>query len=169
MTDQDSVAPWYKQPWLWFILAPLIATLLYSTVYITASIVTHDGVVLEEYTKKAKAFHENNELRENARSMGLFGDLRMDQLTGDIVVKLQGDGDVQLPAELELIIGHPTKASLDIMVQLRELQQGNYVGSVEKNLLGRKFLIIQPADKTWQLGLEVEPPYDEQTFKLGVQ
>ncbi|GGK83124.1 hypothetical protein GCM10007941_37070 [Amphritea balenae] len=130
---------------------------------------THDGVVLEEYTKKAKAFHENNELRENARSMGLFGDLRMDQLTGDIVVKLQGDGDVQLPAELELIIGHPTKASLDIMVQLRELQQGNYVGSVEKNLLGRKFLIIQPADKTWQLGLEVEPPYDEQTFKLGVQ
>jgi len=169
MTNESSSAPWYKQPWLWFILAPLIATLLYSTVYITASIVTHDGVVLEEYTKKAKAFHEDNSLKEAARKMGLNGNLRMDQLTGDVVVQLQSGDGTTLPEQLNLTVGHPTKASLDIPVKLRSLQPGYYTGSIEKTLKGRKFLVIQPADKSWLLSLEVEPPYDQQTFKLGAQ
>lgn len=166
MTDQHS-GPWHKQPWLWFILAPLIATVLYSTVYITASIVTNDGVVLDEYTKKAKAFHADNSRIEAARNMGLYGDLKLDQLTGDVVVKLNASNASSLPPKLELIIGHPSRASLDIQVPLRELQSGYYAGSLDKTLQGRKFLIIQPADKMWQLRLEVEPPYDEQIFKLG--
>lgn len=166
MTTQQT-GPWYKQPWLWFILAPLIATVLYSTVYITASIVTNDGVVLDEYTKKAKAFHEDNSRIEAARSLGLYGDLQLDQLTGDVVVKLNSSEDNALPSQLELIIGHPSRASLDILVPLRELQPGYYTGALDKTLKGRKFLILQPADKVWQLRLEVEPPYDEQTFKLG--
>ncbi len=166
MTTQQA-GPWYKQPWLWFILAPLIATVLYSTVYITASIVTNDGVVLDEYTKKAKAFHADNSSIEAARTMGLYGDLKLDQLTGDVVVKLKSSNDNLLPSQLELIIGHPSRASLDILVPLRELQPGYYAGSLDKNLKGRKFLIIQPEGKAWQLRLEVEPPYDEQIFKLG--
>jgi len=169
MTDQSTPSPWYKQPWLWFILAPLIATLLYSTVYITAAMVTHDGVVLEEYTKKAKAFHEDTTKTEAARSLGLYGDLRMDLLTGDINLQLNSSTDTELPQSLQLIIGHPTKASLDITVKLRQLKDGYYAGALEAVLKGRRNLILQPADKQWQLVQEVAPPYDQQTFKLGAQ
>lgn len=166
MTDQSS-APWYKQPWLWFILAPLIATLLYSTVYITASIVTHDGVVLEEYSKKAKAFHEDKSKIRAAAGLGLNGSLRFDLLTNDITVALNSSQGAELPDQLQLTIGHPTKSSLDIQVALRELTPGNYVGELKGTLKGRKTLIIGPPDRSWILVNEAEPPYDQQSFSFG--
>lgn len=166
MTDQ-STAPWYKQPWLWFILAPLIATVLYSTVYITASIATHDGVVLDEYSKKAKAFHEDNTKTLAAAKLGLNGTLRFDLLTNDINVALNSSSGAPLPSQLQLTIGHPTKSSLDLNVTLRELTPGNYVGDLSGSLKGRKTLIISPADKSWLLVNEAQPPYDQQVFSFG--
>ncbi|WP_417224410.1 FixH family protein [Amphritea sp.] len=168
MTDQD-IGPWYKQPWLWFILAPLIATVLYSTVYITASVVTNDGVVLEEYTKQAKSFHEDNRLEEVADSLGLAGTLRFDTMTGDINLELNSATGETLPTQLKLIIGHPTKASLDISVELNELKPGYYGGELENVLKGNKKLIISPLDKQWQLINEATPPYDQQSFTFGNQ
>ncbi len=168
MTDQQ-IGPWYKQPWLWFIIAPLIATVLYSSVYITASIVTNDGVVLEEYTKRAKAFHEDNQLQEVATQLGLIGTLRFDTVTSDINVILQSNDAEALPEQLILTIGHPTKASLDVTVPLRQLKPGHYVGELQTLLNGNRKLIISPVDKTWQLIEEVEPPYDQQSFTFGNQ
>lgn len=166
MTDQD-IAPWYKQPWLWFILAPLIATLLYSTVYITASVVTHDGVVLEEYSKKAKAFHEDNTKTRAAAKLGLNGTLRFDLLTNDINVALNSSTGAELPPQLQLTIGHPTKSSLDLNTTLRQLTPGNYVGELNGSLKGRKTLIISPDDNSWLLINDAEPPYDQQVFSFG--
>lgn len=166
MKDQ-AISPWYKQPWLWFILAPLIATVLYSTLYITASVVTHDGVVLEEYSKKAKAFHEDKSRIEAARKLDLAGTVTFDTLTGDIKVQLTSNDTYTLPQKLSLTIGHPTKASLDINVQLRMLKDGHYIGDLQSVLKGRKTLIVEPADKSWQLISEAEPPYDQQSFPFA--
>ncbi len=168
MTDQQ-IGPWYKQPWLWFILAPLIATVLYSTVYITASIVTNDGVVLEEYTKKAKAFHKDNRLNEAARKLGLSGTLRFDTMTSDINVELISAKGEPLPEQLQLTIGHPTKASLDINVLLHQLKPGHYAGELKNTLQGNKKLIISPINNEWQLIHEAEPPYDQIPFTFGNQ
>ncbi len=168
MTDQQT-GPWYKQPWLLFILAPLVATVLYSAVYITASIVTNDGVVLEEYTKKAKSFHEDNRLKEVARQLGLSGALRFDTLAGDINLELLSSEGVSLPEQLQLTIGHPTKFSLDIDITLNQVKPGYYTGELQDALKGNKKLIISPSDKQWQLIKEAEPPYDQQTFTFGNQ
>ncbi len=168
MTEQP-IGPWYKQPWLWFIIAPLIATVLYSSVYITASIVTNDGVVLEEYTKKAKSFHEDNRLKEAAARLGLSATLRFDTITGDINLELSSSKNEPLPEQLQLTIGHPTKASLDVTTTLRQLKPGHYVGELQTTLNGNRKLIISPADKQWQLIKEVEPPYDQQSFLFGNQ
>lgn len=168
MTDQQ-IGPWYKQPWLWFIIAPLIATVLYSTVYITASVVTNDGVVLEEYTKRAKAFHEDNRLEEVAVQLGLSGTLRFDTVASDINLELISAKEETLPEQLELTIGHPTKASLDVTTTLRQLQPGHYVGELQTSLNGNRKLIISPADKKWQLIKEIEPPYDQQSFTFDNQ
>ncbi|RTE67642.1 hypothetical protein EH243_01460 [Amphritea opalescens] len=166
MTDQD-IGPWYKQPWLWFILAPLIATVLYSTVYITASVVTNDGVVLEEYTKSAKSFHEGSSLKEAAQALGLNGTLRFDTVAGDINLELLSSTDASLPAQLKLVIGHPTKASLDINVTLNQIRPGYYGGELQSVLKGNKRLIISPLDKQWELVNEAQPPYDQQSFTFG--
>ncbi|MBU2964458.1 FixH family protein [Amphritea sp. 2_MG-2023] len=166
MTDQD-IGPWYRQPWLWFILAPLIATVLYSTIYITASVVTNDGVVLEEYTKSAKSFHEDNSLKEVAQSLGLSGALRFDTVAGDINLELASSTGETLPAQLNLIIGHPTKASLDISVTLNQIRPGYYGGELQNTLKGNKKLIISPLDRQWELVNEAEPPYDQQSFTFG--
>lgn len=168
MTDQD-IGPWFKQPWLWFILAPLIATVLYSSVYITASIVTNDGVVLEEYTKQAKSIHEDTRLKDVANSLGLDGALQFDTLTGDINLELNSATGETLPTQLSLVIGHPTKASLDINVTLNEIKPGYYTGELQNVLKGNKKLIISPLNKQWELINEAQPPYDQQSFLFGNQ
>ncbi|MDO6563494.1 FixH family protein [Amphritea sp. 1_MG-2023] len=168
MTDLD-IGPWYKQPWLWFILAPLIATVLYSTVYITASVVTNDGVVLEEYTKQAKTFHEDKRLQEAAETLGLHGTLRFDTLTGDVNLELISSQGAALAPQLTLLIGHPTKASLDISITLNKIQAGHYGGELSNVLKGNKTLIISPTDKQWALTSKVQPPYDQQSFTFGHQ
>jgi hypothetical protein len=57
MTDiPEALKPWYKQPWLWFILAPLFAVIIFATSYAYLSVVTFDGMVKGDYAKSAKSF-----------------------------------------------------------------------------------------------------------------
>ena len=100
MTNPPSVSPWYKQPWLWFLLVPLIATVLYSTLFISASLLTSDGLVKDDYYKQAKEIHRDNSKDQIASEMGLIASLRLDTVTGDINLEITSSTGTQLPVEL---------------------------------------------------------------------
>ena len=163
MTNPRSVSPWYKQPWLWFLLVPLIATVLYSTVFISASLLTSDGLVKDDYYKQAKEIHRDNSKDQIASEMGLIASLRLDTVTGDINLEITSSTGTQLPVELILDVIHPTQERQDAAITLRQVQAGIYVGNLTINLLGKKYLILRPLEHNWQLFETVYPPYDRQT------
>jgi len=90
-------------------------------------------------------------------------------MTSDINVELISAKGEPLPEQLQLTIGHPTKASLDINVLLHQLKPGHYAGELKSTLQGNKKLIISPINNEWQLIHEAEPPYDQIPFTFGNQ
>ena len=48
--EQDE-GPWYKQPWAWFVLTPLITVVLVSSVTVTIAVKYADERVIDNYYK----------------------------------------------------------------------------------------------------------------------
>lgn len=161
-THANTPAPWFKQPWLWFILAPLIAVFIYASIFIYVAITTSDGVVKEDYYKIARGMNIDTSKADMAQQLELMGALRLDTLTGDINLSLSGAIETY-PTELHLNIIHPTHQKYDQILTLRSVDgKGLYVGSLEGMISGRRFLSLSPTDESWQLRQEILPPYNEQ-------
>ncbi|MGB2131339.1 MAG: FixH family protein, partial [Marinobacterium sp.] len=89
-THDQAPAPWFKQPWLWFILAPLFAVFIYASIFIYAAITTSDGIVKEDHYKVARGMNIDTSRLDNAQARQITADLRMDMLTGDVNLRLAG-------------------------------------------------------------------------------
>jgi hypothetical protein len=160
MTDaQDAIKPWYKQPWLWFLLIPLIAVFIYGFVFLYLSIVTMDGVVKDDYYRIARGYEVNSEKNQNAIEHNLTAEVRMDDVTGDVQVVMKGDFE-QWPATLTLDVVHPTHQQYDQAITLKALPgQAIYSGFLTSELKGKRFLFLFPEDQAWHLRQEIQPPY----------
>ncbi len=167
MTNPSTVSPWYKQPWLWFILAPLIATVLYSIVFISASIFTHDSLVKEDYYKHAREVNQDNTKLEVAEELGLSATINVDSVTGDLNVVLSSDKNATMPSQLVIEFIHATLQDKDLLITLKQVQGGIYVGSLAAPLQGRQQILLQPQDQSWQLRDTVYPPYDQLSIHLS--
>lgn len=164
--SEEHPSPWYRQTWLWFVLAPLIAVLIYAPIFIYLAVSTSDGIVKEDYYKVARGFNIDHSREEAAQARGIQGELLIDSLTGDIQLRLRANST--LPEELQLSLIHPTHQKYDQVLRLRALDhQGLYSGSLQGPLQGKRYLILEPLDQQWQLRLEVEPPYEQRTYPLG--
>lgn len=150
-----AVAPWYKQPWLWFILTPLIAVFIYGFAFLYLSIITHDGIVKDDYYKEARGYHVDDSRSTYTRELGLSADIRLDTLTGDIVLNLSGKLET-FPEFLALDIIHPTHRNYDQSLTLKQ-QPGtqSYLGSLQGNLLGKRYLALTDQEKLWRLRSEI--------------
>lgn len=164
--DTQSQAPWYKQTWLWFVLAPVIAVVIYAAIFIYLAVTTSDGIVKDDYYKVAKGISVDTTRADAARALGLHGNLMIDGVTGDVQLQLQGNKP--LPDTLDLDIVHPTHQKYDQRLHLRSAgAKGIYLASLQEHLLGKRYVIIEPANKGWQLRLEIHPPYDQSNYPLG--
>ncbi len=164
--DTQTVAPWYKQPWLWFILTPLIAVFIYGFTFLYLSIVTMDGVVKDDYYRLARGYEINSEKNQVAIAHNISADVKIDTVTGDIMLKLEGSLD-PIPESLTLDIVHPTHQKYDQTITLKSVGSKQlYIGSLAGHLSGKRFLFLSPPDQTWSLHQEMLPPYDQQSVLM---
>lgn len=157
--------PWYKQFWLWFILVPLFVVMILGFTLLYVSIVTSDGVVVDNYYRDGKGYAVRYEEDAFARAANLAADVAWSGSD----IKLQLSGDLSpLPDTLELIVIFPTAQKYDEYVVLKHRGLGQYTAqSVPTDLSGRRFLQLHPmeGDVDWRLHAEVMFPI-EQTAEL---
>ena len=165
-TQTHDIGPWYKQKWLWFVLAPLIAVFIYGTSFLILSIVTADGIVRDEHYKNARGIEVDTSKRQTAISQNITGELLVDSLTGDIRVELTSNA--ALPATLSMDLVHPTHQSYDQVITLRRVSPDNgiYLGNLAKSIDGKRYLLLSDDAGTWLIREELNPPYDQNRFKL---
>ena len=153
MTEQEG--PWYKQFWLWFILAPL-AILIAATFYLLyLAITTSDGVILDNYYRDGKGYVLRTEEDEFARSAQLRAELHL--ADDRVQVKLTGHL-VPMPDQLRLIIAHPTSQAYDVSVDLTHRGLGEFTAPLSAQFSGRRILQLQPvnSEQDWRLHFDGE-------------
>jgi hypothetical protein len=149
-----DIGPWYKQPWLWFILTPLIAVFFYGTSYAYLSVVTFDGMVKGDYAKTAKHFNLDSSRLDKAAVMGLSAQMILDELTGDLRLVVTSTPDLDSQTLL-LEVVHPTMASFDQPVIMAKRPDG----SLNKTIDGKRYLHLTGPDNTWRVSQEVNTPW----------
>ncbi|AJQ94602.1 FixH family protein [Gynuella sunshinyii] len=163
--NRDS-APWYKQVWLWLVLAPLIVVICASFLMLYLAISSNDGVVVDNFYKDGLAIKVREQQDEYATSRNIQA--RMSLENQIIRLSLSGNLDT-LPAQLSLQIIFPTQASKDVNIVLTN-SGGIYTGALSEAVSGRRLLQIQPADENnhlndfWRLHGEAVFPLNEQVF-----
>lgn len=164
--ENEANAPWYKQRWLWFILSPLIAVFIYGTFFLYLSIITADGVVKDDYYKVARGIEQDSSKAENAAKANLKADLTLDNLTGDIVVKMSGNVD-EWPKQLALELIHPTHKKYDVTLVLKAIE-GHPVfrGNLPSPIKGKRYLTIEDSTANWRLRTEINGPYEPGKFLI---
>ena len=102
--------------------------------------------------------------QERAARLGLSAALRIDPVTSDVVLDLEGDAR---PDRLDFELIFPTQDDRDIELTLEHVRDGRYVGQAPDNLRYRWYLQLQPAgeDPEWRLIGEARFP-DENVITL---
>ena len=163
-----DIGPWYHQKWLWFVLAPLIAVVIYASIFMYIAITTSDGIVKDDYYKVARGTSVDNSRVMAAAQRGIEGELLVDALTGDLRIQLKSN--TALPEQLTLDLVHPSHQKYDQTITLRSVNgQGVYLGSLQAHIDGKRYLMLSDDSAEWLIKADLLPPYDQRTFKLGAQ
>lgn len=142
MKVEEDHRPWYRQFWLWVVLAPLITVVCVSTVMVSIAFYHADDVVMDNYYKQGRMINQVMEQDRRARELSLSAQLRFDQITGEVFVKIPAHDAV--PDKLLLLIDHPFEADLDQQIILQLVSAGHYRGELEASLAHSWYLSLLP-------------------------
>ncbi|MFY0991316.1 FixH family protein [Halomonas sp. C05BenzN] len=143
--------PWYKQFWPWFLIGLLMLSISVSSTFAFLAIRSADGMVQEDYYEHGRAINMVLAKQQRAADLGLSARLRLDPLTSDVVLDLEGSE--RHPERLDFELIFPTQDDRDIELTLEHVRGGRYLGQAPDNLHYRWYLQLQPTGDSpeWRL------------------
>jgi len=138
--------PWYREPWAWFVISPLIAVLLVCSVLVTLAVRGGDDVVTDDYYKEGKMVNNRFAAEAYAKSNNINGVLVLNNTGRGVQLTMQSD--VPLDSELVLVLSHPAEADLDQTLVLQLLEADRYQVQFDKVLTGRRYIRIESRANT---------------------
>ena len=157
MTTHDTpAAPWFRQPWFWFLLIFPGASIIWCTIAITVAMNTDLAMVSDDYSKEGRGINMAIARDVRAAEMGLSAEL---DFSGDRInlVMNSDTGENQFPY-LILKFFHPTLEEKDRTLQLRPMGGGEYTVNAPRDLDGRWYVDLQGPSDDWRLKGEFHLP-----------
>ncbi|BBF84049.1 putative analog of CcoH [Aquitalea magnusonii] len=149
--------PWYKEPWVWFLISFPLAAVIVGSFFITTAIRTDDGLVTDDYYNKGKAI--NMELRRDtaAAALGITAQVMLSSDGRSVTVNTTSKQ--ALPDTLTLKLIHPAQDDYDVSTDLHKLAANQYSGSFNKELVKANHWYVQLEDKgnQWRVQAEWKP------------
>ncbi|MNO48735.1 hypothetical protein D3C76_390740 [compost metagenome] len=131
------------------------------------SIAVHnpDNLVNDNYYEAGKGINRSLDRELLAQTLKLKASVHLDDLTGEVDLRLSGDSD---PQTLELNLISPTQPDKDRKVLLSRAEAGRYVGQLDDKVDGRRFveLLGSQEGQVWRL-FEEEKVEHGVTLQLG--
>src|SRR4029077_10158883 len=144
--DMQATRPWYREPWVWFLISGPVIAIVGSFVSLGIAIATDDGVVADDYYKRG--LEVNQVLRREARARELRLAATASISGAAVTVALRGTN--QIFPDLRLRLVHPTRSGLDQTVTLRAAG-GHYEGKALHLNGSAPLLVLEDAGSTWRL------------------
>lgn len=163
MTSQPDKKPWYRQPWVWLLIALPMTAVIGGMVTIYIAVTTSDGLVVDDYYKRGKAINMDLARDRAASTHQLQARLAIDLQYRQVTLNLQAQG-YELPGTVALALLHPTRAGHDQAVQLQMVDAGRYTGTVTELPLGGWYVQLSADD--WRLSGRLTLPQTEPAVLL---
>ncbi len=160
--SEEAVAPWYRQFWFWFVIAPPLAAIALGLSLLYTAVTKGDSLVVDNYSTVGRAIHKTYQLEHQAVALGVSGQLVLDRDQGLVTIRL--DGLEPPPARLHLFLSHPTHAERDVELELDRDSTGLYRGDARRPVTGRHYVRLQPMDSSWLLATEIQAQKNELTL-----
>ncbi len=156
----DTVNPWYREPWPWFILGILGLGVVFGLSILTIGLNNPPQLVSGEYERLGRGMIDTGQRTALARSLGLDGSLQWSD--NQLSLALNASDPAALPGQLLLRLQHPVDAQRDQTVVLNRLNDGGYQGELASINHPRSTLILSDLEQTWWIsgrltGQFVEP------------
>jgi len=157
--QSEALSPWYKQPWPWFILGILGTSVVLGTTMLVVAIKNPPSLVADNYYEVGKGINTSLERENLAQSLGMRAEVRFDNGSGEVEIRLDGKSQ---PQHLVLSLLSPTQPEKDRRVVLQPKAPGLYAGHLEDDVGGRRFveLIGQEDGQDWRL-------FEEENLEAG--
>lgn len=133
--------PWYRQPWAWFILTPLIAVVISSSVLLTIALGNADDLIKDDYYKDGLAINESMEKDHLAETLQLTGQLRFDLELAEVVLDLSGQAAIA--DQVMIVMEHPVSAKMDLTITLNRVAGDRFVGQLNRPLKDRWYVSLE--------------------------
>jgi hypothetical protein len=119
-----------------------------------------DNLVNDNYYEAGKGINRSLDRELLAQTLKLKASVHLDDLTGEVDLRLSGDSD---PQTLELNLISPTQPDKDRKVLLSRAEAGRYVGQLDDKVDGRRFveLLGSQEGQVWRL-------FEEEKVEHGV-
>jgi len=156
MKENEVVKPWYRQPWLWFLILFPAMSIGYCAVAITLALTTENSMVTDDYSKEGLGINQDIERDMRAASMGIEAEVSSDDR--QVTVKLASSADTSDYPYLVLQLFHPTLSDRDAVVQLQPKGDGVFQGMAHSDISGRWYVDVRGPDNDWRLKGEVRFP-----------
>lgn len=163
MTDKNTPEnqPWYKQPWLWFVLSVPIASVILSSIMVTVAVIGKDSLVSDNYYKDGMGINQTIEQDRLATQLNIVPVVTIQGKTVTINIASK---KMPVQAFLTLKLLHPTVSEKDITIRLLPTASG-FMGDLPQALEGRRYLDLYGFDKSWRIREEVYLPLNQHTLK----
>ncbi|MFT6387632.1 MAG: hypothetical protein ACJAUP_001004 [Cellvibrionaceae bacterium] len=158
--DVSDARPWYRQFWAWFILSPLIAVVIVSSITVTLAVKGADDRVVDNYYKEGRMINMRIDEDVLAQKLGIIAEIQFDVEINELSLRLKQTNS-SLPEKLKLEFSHPVQAELDYSLILNRVGANQYQAELSAQPLRyRWYLRLLPleqaeVDERWRLRGEI--------------
>jgi len=155
MNTQTQKTPWYREPWVWLMIAFPMAAVIGGIITIYLAVVTSTGLVVDDYYERGKAINMVLARDEAAARYRLGASIDLDMQGNQAHVLLQSPV-VAMPDTLKLSLLHPTQPGHDQVIVLQHAGHGSYSGPVDEISRGSWYVQLESAE--WRLSGKLQSP-----------
>lgn len=146
--NSAPVVPWYRHPWLWFVIAIPASAVALSLFFVYLAVAHRDTVVRDDWYEDGKTINNSFTRDEAALARGLAATITLDATTGEVLLQLDAKAPIEEPS-VELNFVHSTQSSKDQKLVLQRLMGNQYRGQLTHPLEG--VFQIELSTPEWRL------------------
>jgi hypothetical protein len=156
MKTETIKSVWYREPFVWMILALLASAVGGSFASLYYAIESDDGVVVDDYYQAGKHINQVLDRDHAARTHALKAQLQMDYAKGMLHVRLSAKDAKVLPSHIDLRWLNATRAVKDRDTTLSRTPDGSYDAPLPPLPMGHWYVQLEAND--WRLVGSLQVP-----------
>jgi len=145
----NSPRPWFREPWVWLIVALPASAVLGGIVTIWIAVESDDGLVQDDYYKHGLEINRTLDRDKAAVQYELVADLKISETQNNIQISLDANDQFISPSSIKLSFLHPTIKGQDQILVFQSTGMNIYAGLLPSLISGKWYLQIEADD--WRL------------------